>query len=408
MFTVCRIHKLVLNLSVGWGLAASSLQLIVCTTNPRHRYTAPPCTAAPFLGQSSVQTIWDGSLCAQQRADPQVISSYTEHGSATASHAFSPSVDSITTHPRPHVKNTIKAPPIPLEQLPKFKSPCIKPAVVKDVCLPETQGASHMVGSICDCGTRFSKQGLGTIRYFVGSHDDEDDRPTGHGPTPTAGSRPRCRRINGHSSPYHPLCNSTVSVNDSPHLHENGTPVHPRVAPGFPHDPHITERETFHTMHSASGGGDPVNAVPTPQPLAISDHDVNAGGHNSTNDSLRQPGPTAIPLPPTTAPEDPPLPTEDDHHQTQRPPTHIDAADVFLGVTQRSSRRRSNTEDLDSLERGVVSDQFDFESYLLPWLNIHAFGPRAKAIIVALALGIVLLGAVAKLSQAVQSQSNAH
>lgn len=268
-----------------------------------------------------------------------------------------------------------------------------------------------MAGLVCICGMRLQKQGFGTTRDLTRSHWAEGDPLTGHGSMTS--SCPRCRGINGpgHTSPYHHRRNSAVSANDSPHIREADIPIHLRVAPGHPHgDPHVTERDTFHTAHSTSGDTDDVNAPPTSQPQATGlDHDVDAGERNSTtNYSLHLPGPTATTVTPRTPTdrEDPPLPAQDDHHHMRTPPTHIDAADVFLGVTQRSSRRRSNIE--DSLERGMIRSQFEVESDLSPWLDINAFGPRTKAIIVALVLGIVLLGAVAKLSQAIQSDSNAH
>ncbi|KIO19517.1 hypothetical protein M407DRAFT_30842 [Tulasnella calospora MUT 4182] len=98
-----------------------------------------------------------------------------------------------------------------------------------------------------------------------------------------------------------------------------------------------------------------------------------------------------------------PLPELNPSRDTRSSIRNRDAADAFLGISQRTSRQLE-----DSLERGMIGSQLEGETGLSPWLDFNALGTRTKLVITVVILGIVLVGAVVKLVQTIHPPTSSH
>ncbi|KAG8976589.1 hypothetical protein FRC05_003428 [Tulasnella sp. 425] len=166
-----------------------------------------------------------------------------------------------------------------------------------------------------------------------------------------------------------------------------------------PHDdPHIAEQETFHIVHSGSGGGNSGNTASLTSQAAWNDSVANDPLHPPTQ------GRTGTSTPARTAPEVAPLPAQQTPN-TGAPPPQRDAADAYLNLTQRYLRQRSVE---DSLERGTTRNWVEAETELPPLVGLDIFGPRLKKMLVVVVLVVMLIGAAVKIPQTILSQSNSH
>lgn len=195
-------------------------------------------------------------------------------------------------------------------------------------------------------------------------------------PLPDLGSRRRdVNRLNTHS----------------PHL---------LPAAQTPHDdPRIAEQETFHIVHSGSGGGDSGNTASLTSQAAWNDSVANDPLHPPTQ------GRTGTSTPAITALEDAPLPAQQNPN-TGVPPPQRDAADAYLNLMAQRYLRQRSVE--DSLERGTTRNRVEVETELSPLVDLDMFGPRLKKMLVVVVLVVMLIGAAVKIPQTILSQSNSH
>lgn len=157
-------------------------------------------------------------------------------------------------------------------------------------------------------------------------------------------------------------------------------------------DGHIVEPIPFHATGSPSENRDSRGGERVFRSLAgNSDNGTNPLPFQAQSSTS-----TIAPLPSTFADGPPPPGSIASHHPRSsiRP---RDAAEAFLGITHRTTRHLD-----DALERGIIGNQLEAETGLIPWLDFNALDPRTKAAIAVVILVIVLLGAVVKLVQAIQ------
>lgn len=314
-------------------------------------------------------------------------------------------VDSTTANPWRHSKSIIKVSPTPLEQLPATAPPPFW-NFAADPVLQEASASHSLLSSTSNGGGRFTGQGCGDIPRPLGgdipTHEQDRARSTI--------SSPQHKGVGGDDSlcSYH--CHGSSS-NHSACSPNNRTPSLLRLGQSTRSNPHTTEQPPYHNLGPLNDGRSREDVGLIFQPEALEPgRDPNPRrlvAIMTTNPlhspkEVHTPAVAGTPLDSTGATSST---RQDGSSRSGSPPEHTDAVDAFLGVTQTTSTSRHLD---DALERGMIGTQLEVESELSPWLDINIFGRRTKVLITVLALGTVLLGAIAKLSQEIRSQSSTH
>ncbi|KAG8911423.1 hypothetical protein FRC01_005718 [Tulasnella sp. 417] len=306
--------------------------------------------------------------------------------------------DTISANPWRHTKSAIKVSPIPLEQFPGTAL-CPFSDFAAGLPLREALKSPSLPGLASNDGSGSAEKVFGTAARPLsnGISPNEQDR------TNDAISRPKLGDIN-RDGPLGFDCSLNTSAL-SPET-ENSTAPITQLASSPCDEPHIIKQALCDVIGPRLGGRDGEDR-PASQPGAL-EPELDTDPRQLipvTTDPLHCPKENHIPTIAATnltSREAAPSPRHEDTYSAASPPEHTNAADAFLGVTQTTSRQSD-----DALERGMVGTVLEVENGLSPWLDATIFGPRAKALVTVLVVGVVFLGAVAKLSREIQTQSSA-
>lgn len=341
-----------------------------------------------------------GPLPAEENA-PYSVNMQTRRRDATGYCNSFYSTDSTAASPWRHSKSTIKVSPIPLGPFPTTARPPFLDLAADPILQEASTSLSTLVSSPSNGGACFTGQGFGTITRPLSDDIPPDEQDGAH----ATGSRPKHKGVDRDG----PLCgdpSDSSRLNNSVRSPESSTPTIFGPVQSPCDDPHGAEQAPYHVIVSRStsrnhedvgsscrpGTLKPGRATIPRRLVAITAHPLHSQKETHT---------PAIAPPTLASAEAASPPRQDRPHRTESPPERTDAVDAFLGITQTTTRHLD-----DTLERGMIGTQLEVESGVSPWLNIDAFGPRTKVLITVLALGVVLLGAVAKLSQEFQSKSS--
>lgn len=304
-------------------------------------------------------------------------------------------IDRITTNSRHNSKARIKVSPLPLEPWPEATLSGHQPVPAKSH-RAEALEAPSVVASTGTARACSPIQVVPTSPDYLLSPGDGVplDRQAVES---LASSCLRCTRA---EDPEH-SCHPCYEMRPVPNAHDTTHgPTDDHPSQFFRGDRHIIEQEISRAAGLPSKGPD----LESGGHVLRSSEGASGGGthpqqHPPATSNLH--GATIVSQPSTFG-GTPPLPEFVPYHGTRSSIRHIDAADAFLGIAQRNRQLD------DSLERGIIGNQLEVETGLASWLDFNALGPRTKIAIAAVALGIVLLGAIVKLVQAIHPPTSTH